>query len=196
MPSTARGPFLNSLTKPSTSIPLSTSNPSNRSLTYLTDFNYRGSTVSSGCMSVETSRQDISADRPGQRGMGGDDAVFLRQGQAANARAVARIRPDAAAADGHRTARRAAPDGRPGAPMHCDNSNITGIVDRLAERGLVERRAAEGDRRVKLVALTEAGEELQQERACPPPRRAAARTRRAVGPQDLQRTPPDLISIG
>ena len=37
--------------------------------------------------------------------------------------------------------------------MHCDNSNITGIVDRLTERGLVERRAAEGDRRVKLVAL-------------------------------------------
>ena len=57
--------------------------------------------------------------------------------------------------------------------MHCDNSNITGIVDRLAERGLVERRAAEGDRRIKLVALTEAGQELQDEltrrRAVPPP---------------------------
>src|SRR6187431_3214207 len=36
--------------------------------------------------------------------------------------------------------------------MHCDNSNITGIVDRLTERGLVERRAAPGDRRAKLVA--------------------------------------------
>jgi MarR family transcriptional regulator, organic hydroperoxide resistance regulator len=57
--------------------------------------------------------------------------------------------------------------------MHCDNSNITGIVDRLTERGLVERRAAEGDRRIKLVALTEAGHELQDEltrrRAEPPP---------------------------
>jgi DNA-binding MarR family transcriptional regulator len=57
--------------------------------------------------------------------------------------------------------------------MHCDNSNITGIVDRLAERGLVERRAAEGDRRIKLVALTQAGEELRAElnrrRAEPPP---------------------------
>jgi MarR family transcriptional regulator, organic hydroperoxide resistance regulator len=57
--------------------------------------------------------------------------------------------------------------------MHCDNSNITGIVDRLAERGLVERRAAEGDRRVKLVALTDAGAELRAElvrrRAEPPP---------------------------
>jgi DNA-binding MarR family transcriptional regulator len=57
--------------------------------------------------------------------------------------------------------------------LHCDNSNITGIVDRLTERGLVERQAAEGDRRVKLVALTEAGRELRSElarrRAIPPP---------------------------
>lgn len=47
--------------------------------------------------------------------------------------------------------------------LHCDNSNITGIVDRLEERGLVERRAAEGDRRVKLVALTAEGEQLRAE---------------------------------
>ena len=56
--------------------------------------------------------------------------------------------------------------------MHCDSSNITGIVDRLSERGLVERRAAEGDRRVKLVALTGEGralrEELVRRRAEPP----------------------------
>jgi len=57
--------------------------------------------------------------------------------------------------------------------MHCDNSNITGLVDRLTERGLVERRAAEGDRRIKLVALTQAGRELRDEldrrRSVPPP---------------------------
>ena len=47
--------------------------------------------------------------------------------------------------------------------MHCDNSNITGIVDRLEERGLVERRAAEHDRRVKLIALTPAGERLREQ---------------------------------
>ena len=46
--------------------------------------------------------------------------------------------------------------------LHCDNSNITGIVDRLTERGLVERRVVEGDRRIKLVALTEAGRELRR----------------------------------
>jgi DNA-binding MarR family transcriptional regulator len=57
--------------------------------------------------------------------------------------------------------------------MHCDNSNITGLIDRLSERGLVERRASEGDRRVKLVALTDAGTELRDElvrrRSEPPP---------------------------
>ena len=61
--------------------------------------------------------------------------------------------------------------------MHCDSSNITGIVDRLTERGLVERRPAEGDRRVKLVALTAAGRELAEElarrRALPPDEIAA-----------------------
>ena len=57
--------------------------------------------------------------------------------------------------------------------MHCDSSNITGIVDRLEERGLVERQAAERDRRVKLVALTAEGEALRDElarrRSVPPP---------------------------
>jgi DNA-binding MarR family transcriptional regulator len=42
--------------------------------------------------------------------------------------------------------------------LFCDNSNVTGIVDRLEERGLVRREAAEGDRRVKLLVLTEDGE--------------------------------------
>ena len=47
--------------------------------------------------------------------------------------------------------------------MACDNSNVTGIVDRLEERGLVERRPAEYDRRVKLIAPTPAGERLRDE---------------------------------
>lgn len=47
--------------------------------------------------------------------------------------------------------------------MHCDNSNVTGIVDRLEERGIVERRAAEHDRRVKLIALTSDGRRLREE---------------------------------
>ncbi|MQA75079.1 MAG: MarR family transcriptional regulator [Solirubrobacterales bacterium] len=49
--------------------------------------------------------------------------------------------------------------------MRCDSSNMTGIVDRLEERGLVERQAAAHDRRIKLIALTEPGRELRSELA-------------------------------
>ena len=45
--------------------------------------------------------------------------------------------------------------------LFCDASNVTGIADRLEARGLVERRAGEGDRRVKTLALTRAGAELR-----------------------------------
>jgi len=40
----------------------------------------------------------------------------------------------------------------------CDASNATWIIDRLETRGLAERRAKPGDRRVKLVVLTPTGE--------------------------------------
>ena len=43
------------------------------------------------------------------------------------------------------------------AQMFCDASNITGIVDRLEARGLVERRSAPVDRRVKALSVTTAG---------------------------------------
>ena len=55
------------------------------------------------------------------------------------------------------------PMGALAAAKHCDSSNITGIVDRLEERRLVERRADERDRRVKLIALTTEGERLRAE---------------------------------
>jgi DNA-binding MarR family transcriptional regulator len=45
--------------------------------------------------------------------------------------------------------------------LHCDPSNITGIVDRLEARGLVERRAAPGDRRIKTLVLTAGGVQLR-----------------------------------
>ena len=57
--------------------------------------------------------------------------------------------------------------------LFCDNSNVTGIVDRLEQRGLVRRESAEGDRRVKLLVLTNQGEKLRVEitkrMAEPPP---------------------------
>jgi DNA-binding MarR family transcriptional regulator len=55
------------------------------------------------------------------------------------------------------------PMGELATAMHCDNSNITGIVDRLEERGLVERQPADHDRRVKLIAPSEAGSEIRDE---------------------------------
>ncbi len=45
--------------------------------------------------------------------------------------------------------------------MRCDASNVTGIVDRLELRGLVERRALAGDRRVRYLTLTREGKELR-----------------------------------
>lgn len=44
----------------------------------------------------------------------------------------------------------------------CDASNVTGIVDKLEARGLVVRQGDPADRRVKMLAVTEAGAELRQ----------------------------------
>jgi DNA-binding MarR family transcriptional regulator len=46
--------------------------------------------------------------------------------------------------------------------LACVNSNVTGIIDRLEDRGLVERRAAPNDRRVKMLVVTDAGAELRR----------------------------------
>jgi DNA-binding MarR family transcriptional regulator len=47
------------------------------------------------------------------------------------------------------------------AVLACDNSNVTGLVDRLEARGLVARQASPEDRRVKQVVLTTAGTHLR-----------------------------------
>jgi DNA-binding MarR family transcriptional regulator len=47
--------------------------------------------------------------------------------------------------------------------LGCDNSNVTGLVDRLEARGLVERQLYERDRRVKHIVLTPAGAELRDQ---------------------------------
>lgn len=44
--------------------------------------------------------------------------------------------------------------------LKCEPSNITGLVDRLAARGLVARQPSPTDRRVKLVAATPVGAEV------------------------------------
>jgi MarR family transcriptional regulator, organic hydroperoxide resistance regulator len=61
--------------------------------------------------------------------------------------------------------------------LACDASNVTGIVDRLETRGLLERRSSPGDRRVKMLALTDDGvalrDELRRRMDEPPPQLAA-----------------------
>ncbi len=46
------------------------------------------------------------------------------------------------------------------ASLSCDASSVTSIVDRLEDRGFVERRPAVRDRRVKVLVLTAAGKAL------------------------------------
>jgi DNA-binding MarR family transcriptional regulator len=63
--------------------------------------------------------------------------------------------------------------------LACDPSNVTGIIDRLEERGLVERRDAPNDRRVKMLALTPAGARL----------RGKLGERMSVPPSELEELP-------
>src|SRR3954452_515482 len=42
--------------------------------------------------------------------------------------------------------------------LHCDKTNITGLVDRLQRRGLLTRRTDPNDRRITRVHLTPEGE--------------------------------------
>ena len=46
--------------------------------------------------------------------------------------------------------------------LYVTPSNITGIIDRLEKKQLVERIRKEGDRRVALITLTESGKELSR----------------------------------
>jgi DNA-binding MarR family transcriptional regulator len=46
--------------------------------------------------------------------------------------------------------------------LSCDNSNVTGIIDRLEARGLVQRCPAPGDRRVKMLVVTAEGADVRR----------------------------------
>jgi len=81
--------------------------------------------------------------------------------------------------------------------LRCDNSNVTGIVDRLEDRGLVERRPGEHDRRVKMLMITERGAQVRAGLAArldePPealadlsPDDAAARAMSPPAPRDVR----------
>jgi len=53
--------------------------------------------------------------------------------------------------------------GQVAAVLHCDASNVTGIVDRLAAHGLVTRQEDAHDRRTKTLRLTAEGGRLVNE---------------------------------
>jgi DNA-binding MarR family transcriptional regulator len=53
------------------------------------------------------------------------------------------------------------PMSRLAAALSCDASNVTGLIDRLESRGLVERRPSAADRRVKVLDLTPTGSRLR-----------------------------------
>jgi DNA-binding MarR family transcriptional regulator len=55
------------------------------------------------------------------------------------------------------------PMGRLAETLFCDASNVTGLVDRLEARGLVERRPSADDRRVKVLQLTPTGARLRSQ---------------------------------
>ncbi len=53
------------------------------------------------------------------------------------------------------------PMGKAACGLGCDASNITGIVDRLEARGLIERRPG-ADRRVKVLVITSDGARIRR----------------------------------
>jgi DNA-binding MarR family transcriptional regulator len=64
------------------------------------------------------------------------------------------------------------PMGQIAESLACDASNVTGLVDRLESRGLVRRQPSAGDRRIKVLELTQAGARLRSvvmERMTEPP---------------------------
>jgi MarR family transcriptional regulator, organic hydroperoxide resistance regulator len=90
--------------------------------------------------------------------------------------------------------------------LFCDASNVTGIVDRLEARGLIQRRPSAEDRRVKMLRVTPEGARVREvlvERMSEPPPAIAQLSpddqralrdllRRAVAGADV----PELVEAG
>ncbi|MCB0999101.1 MAG: MarR family transcriptional regulator [Acidimicrobiales bacterium] len=84
--------------------------------------------------------------------------------------------------------------------MSCDASYITAVVDRLEEVGLAERRSSPTDRRVKEIALTDAGERVaalvRRTLTAPPPaiERLTTAERRTLAALLAKMVPEDEIA--
>jgi DNA-binding MarR family transcriptional regulator len=79
-----------------------------------------------------------------------DDAIVHLGLTPATARALAALDPD-----------RPEPARELAGKLSCDRSNITGLVDRLEEAGLVRRQPAATDRRIKTLVVTDTGRQLR-----------------------------------
>jgi DNA-binding MarR family transcriptional regulator len=84
-------------------------------------------------MALGTHLNGLVAEVAARHGLTGAQAALLRS--------LDRPRPMRAVAD----------------HLRCDPSNVTGLIDRIEARGLVERTPDPADRRVRLLALTERG---------------------------------------
>jgi DNA-binding MarR family transcriptional regulator len=115
----------------------------------------------------------FSADKPRRMAIMGELGLSFQQSMA-----LARLEPD-----------EPLPMSALAAALQCDNSNVTGIVDRMEAAGLVERRAYEGDRRVKAIALTPVGvsvrEQVRRRAGKPPPEIAGLSEEDAVLLRDV-----------
>jgi DNA-binding MarR family transcriptional regulator len=69
--------------------------------------------------------------------------------------------------------------------LHCDASNITGIIDRLVAQGLVTRRESQQDRRAKLLQLTAKGHKIIERITAKLPAQLGCDKLSAVERQDL-----------
>jgi MarR family transcriptional regulator, organic hydroperoxide resistance regulator len=63
--------------------------------------------------------------------------------------------------------------------LHCDNSNVTGLVDGLEAQGLVERRPGDHDRRLRMLVVTERGAQVRDRLA-----------------EAMHEVPPELAALG
>lgn len=75
------------------------------------------------------------------------------------------------------------------------SGGITYVIDRLAEKGLVERRACPGDRRASFAALTPAGESLMQ-RIFPEHARRLEEVLSTLGPEEQETAIALLRTLG
>jgi DNA-binding MarR family transcriptional regulator len=78
--------------------------------------------------------------------------------------------------------------------LYVTKGNISGLIDRLAEAGLVERRSTAADRRQHAIHLTEAGR-ATAERAIAVQRRWIASTFGRMAERDLEALETQLIAL-